>query len=241
MQQNTQIPLKSIVAKQDGHSLQVNSIFYTIQGEGPFAGHPCVFVRLAGCNLQCPGCDTEYTIYSEMGIGNIIEEIEIKDASGSQLVIITGGEPFRQDISVLVRSLVAMGYHVQIETNGTLPPPERMNTFRSGKVLHNAVTVVCSPKTGTVNKELLPFIKAYKYVAAHPITAADGLPDQALFHTAKPKLARPHEGFAGDIYLQPMDEQDPIVNERNTKAVVESCLTHGYKLCLQLHKIVGVA
>lgn len=241
MNKNTQIPLKSIAAKQDGHSLQINSIFHTIQGEGPFAGRPCVFIRLAGCNLQCPGCDTEYTVYTEMGIGNIIEEVEVKDVSQSMLVVITGGEPFRQELGVLVRSLVAMGYHIQIETNGTLPPSERMRVFRSGKALHHALTIVCSPKTGTVNKELQPFIKAYKYVAAHPITAPDGLPDQALFHMAKPKLARPHEGFDGEVYLQPMDEGDKIINEKNMQAVVESCLTHGYKLCLQLHKIVGVA
>ena len=241
MQQNTQIPLKSIVAKQDGHSLQVNSIFYTIQGEGPFAGHPCVFVRLAGCNLQCPGCDTEYTIYSEMGIGNIIEEIEVKDVAKTQLVIITGGEPFRQELGPLVRSLVAMGYRVQIETNGTLPPSERLEAFRVGRTLHHALTVVCSPKTGSVNQKLLPFIKAYKYVANSNLHPEDGLPLSALLHSAYPYLARPHDGFTGDIYLQPMDEGNARLNANNTKAVVESCLTHGYKLCLQLHKIVGVA
>jgi len=48
-------------AKGDGSILDFHSMFFTIQGEGPFAGHRSIFVRLAGCNLQCPGCDTEYT------------------------------------------------------------------------------------------------------------------------------------------------------------------------------------
>ena len=59
------------VLNETGLSLQVNSIFYTIQGEGPFAGRPAIFIRLAGCNLQCPGCDTEYTKRQTMTVDEI--------------------------------------------------------------------------------------------------------------------------------------------------------------------------
>ena len=65
MQRNTQPAEKQV--KSSGLILAINSIFYTIQGEGPFAGSPAVFVRLAGCNLQCPMCDTEYTSRQQMG------------------------------------------------------------------------------------------------------------------------------------------------------------------------------
>ena len=100
MQINIQ-PIEKL-ARSDGLRLDVHSIFATIQGEGPFTGHPCVFVRLAGCNLQCPGCDTDYTEDRRMmQIYEIAESVaSVLKASGSTrakvpLVVITGGEPFR--------------------------------------------------------------------------------------------------------------------------------------------------
>lgn len=236
MQLNQQIPTKSIAA-QSGNDLQVHSIFYTIQGEGPYAGMPSVFLRLAGCNLQCPGCDTEYTEGARtMGVGDICEAVECAhvapDGMGFRpLLVITGGEPFRQNLTFLARTFVAMGWQVQIETNGTLPPSDG---------LPNSVTIVCSPKTGKVNKELSQRVAAWKYVArAADICKNDGLPNIALGHSVGGRLARPE--YPGvPVYLQPMDEQDEQLNAANTKAVVESCLRHGHRLCLQMHKIVGV-
>lgn len=236
MQLNQQIPTKSIAA-QSGHDLQVHSIFYTIQGEGPYAGMPSVFLRLAGCNLQCPGCDTEYTHGAQfMGIGDICEAVErahvAPDGMGEHpLLVITGGEPFRQNLTILTRTFVAMGWRVQIETNGTMPPSDG---------LPDSVTIVCSPKTGSINKRLAGRIDAYKYVArAADISPDDGLPFIALGHSVAGALARP--SYLGvPVYLQPMDEQDDKLNAANTKAVVESCLRHGHRLCLQMHKIVGV-
>ena len=229
MQPNQQIPTKSI-ANHSGDSLNVHSIFYTIQGEGPFAGMPAVFVRLAGCNLQCPGCDTEYTNGAQMmSVGAICEAIELV-APGYPVIVITGGEPFRQNLTILTRTLVAMCYTVQIETNGTLPPPVSMP---------GTVTVVCSPKTGRINKFLHERINAWKYVArADDISPVDGLPTIALGHSNRGGLARPTND--APIYLQPMDEQSCVKNKLNEQAVVESCLKHGHRLCLQMHKIVGV-
>ena len=229
MKANQQIPTKSI-ANQSGNSLLVHSIFYTIQGEGPFAGSPAVFVRLAGCNLQCPGCDTEYTEgASQMGVGDICEAIE-QAAPGMPIIVITGGEPFRQNLAILTRTLVAMSYTVQVETNGTLP-------FSVG--MPDAVVVVCSPKTGNINVFIRDRVNAWKYVARdQDISKVDGLPDIALGHSNRGGLARPTND--SPVYLQPMDEQDPVLNHMNTSAVVQSCLKHGHRLCLQMHKIVGV-
>lgn len=229
MQDNPQIPVKSI-AHHSGQMLLVHSIFYTIQGEGPFAGCPAIFVRLGGCNLQCPGCDTEYTQGAEwLHIGELIEKIELA-SQDCKLIVITGGEPFRQNLNIFTRTAVAMGWSIQIETNGTLPPPTDWSAF--------GITIVCSPKTGKVNKQLLPMIDAWKYVGRAADLMEDGLPVSALGHSASPHLARPI-GHA-PVYLQPMDEQDPIKNQANTQAVVESCMRHGYRLCLQLHKIIEV-
>ena len=229
---NTQEPLKQSLVT-DG-SLLVHSIFKTIQGEGPFVGQPCVFVRLAGCNLQCPLCDTEYTVGTgRMTTLSIVTAI-FNIFPETRLVVITGGEPFRQEISPLVKALVSSGHvQVQIETNGTL------YTHGFDYIgLSNLVTVVCSPKTGRVNKLLLHYIKAWKYVAtADSLSPVDGLPVHALEHPASPQLARPPEGAL--VYLQPVDEGDPELNKKNLDSVIASCYKFGYRLGLQIHKLIG--
>lgn len=241
---NQQIPMKA--DHEGSSSLLVHSIFGTIQGEGIFAGEPCVFIRLGGCNLQCPACDTEYTNGAEsMTVDTILGRVFKHRPPKTDLVVITGGEPMRQRIGLLIAALNEAGLRVQIETNGTLY--DESIDFSTGKVF-----VMCSPKTGSVNQMLKKHITAYKYVGGcdelglgYPSSQnhglmTDGLPCQALGHTAKPHLARPHEGFKGKVYLQPIDRQNAELNAYHTQAVVESCLKHGYTLCLQMHKIVNV-
>lgn len=217
----------------NGISLDVQSIFWTIQGEGMFAGHPAVFVRLAGCNLQCPGCDTDYTSKRKMmTMPDVVDQVFYYNKLDKPcLVVITGGEPFRQNITPLVTKLLKCGYQVQIETNGTLAPSPDFPT---------KAVIICSPKAGKINAKLLPEINAFKYVMnANSQNLADGLPILALGHTAVPQLARPP--FDGrPIYLQPMDSQDVVENKANTDAVVTSCMEHGYIVQLQIHKIIEV-
>lgn len=235
---NEQPPEKA--ASGDGSVLAVNSLFYTLQGEGPFAGMPAVFIRLAGCNLQCPLCDTEYTNRDNYSVEEILDTVDgawrnvVDPGHGAMpIVVITGGEPFRQPIRPLVETLLAARYVVQIETNGTL--------YRSLPWGHKNLHVVCSPKAGKVNADLLPWIGTFKYVATVDSLQADGLPSHALEHPNAHGLFRPPPGHTAKIYLQPVDEQNIARNARNTAAVVESCMAHGYRLCLQLHKIVGLA
>ena len=100
-------------------SLKVNEIFYSIQGESSFAGYPCIFVRLAGCNLRCAYCDTRYAYDegTEMDILQIIKQVE---RYGCPLVEVTGGEPLIQkETPHLIHSLLEKGYHVLLETNGS--------------------------------------------------------------------------------------------------------------------------
>ncbi|MHB8772365.1 MAG: radical SAM protein [Syntrophales bacterium] len=101
-------------------SLTVNEIFASIQGESSHAGRPCVFIRLTGCNLRCSYCDTRYAY--EEGTQREIAEIEQAVRScGYPLVEVTGGEPLLQpETPALVRQLLAGGYTVLLETNGSL-------------------------------------------------------------------------------------------------------------------------
>jgi 7-carboxy-7-deazaguanine synthase len=100
-------------------TLRINEIFYSIQGESSYAGRPCVFVRLTGCNLRCSYCDTQYA-YEEGGameVNHIFEQISPMQC---RLVEITGGEPLIQEKTpILVEGLLEDGYEVLLETNGT--------------------------------------------------------------------------------------------------------------------------
>jgi 7-carboxy-7-deazaguanine synthase len=100
-------------------SLNVNEIFYSIQGESTYAGKPCVFIRLTGCNLRCSYCDTQYAYHD--GEKQDIREIMDKVASyGCRLVEVTGGEPLLQEETPhLINLLLGAGYKVLLETNGS--------------------------------------------------------------------------------------------------------------------------
>jgi 7-carboxy-7-deazaguanine synthase len=101
-------------------SLQVNEIFYSVQGESTYAGHPCVFVRLTGCNLRCRWCDTAYAFYDgeTLTVEQVLERVR---AYKCPLVEITGGEPLLQDeVHFLIDRLLVEGYEVLVETGGSL-------------------------------------------------------------------------------------------------------------------------
>lgn len=100
--------------------LRVNEIFYSIQGESSFAGWPCVFVRLTGCNLRCTYCDTQYAYYegSDLAVPEIVARVQAFQCS---LVEVTGGEPLlQQDTPTLIARLLDLGHTVLLETNGSV-------------------------------------------------------------------------------------------------------------------------
>lgn len=226
----------------DGKTLDVVSLFQTIQGEGPFAGRPAVFVRLAGCNLSsgCTMCDTDYTTGRRMvPIDNLAKQVETLAKAGTvnriNLVVITGGEPFRQPIAPFMDELLDQGYQVQIETNGTLDPrlSKYFECLRPNDP-EGEFHVVCSPKTPKLHNAMLPWIDVYKYVVrAGEIDPRDGLPTRTLGNTCG--VARPHTKEV-PVYVQPLDEQDPEKNKANALAAVNSCLKFGYRLSYQIHK-----
>lgn len=230
-------PIEKRDVRTDG-AVAVHSIFHTIQGEGPFCGTPSVFVRLAGCNLQCPACDTDYTSTRALMGPSVVRDL-VREQAQSGLVVITGGEPFRQNLEPLFRDLLGAGYYVQVETNGTLEPtPFRYNRRTDQR---KGVYIVCSPKTGKLHPAIYKEACALKYVVSHDsIRPEDGLPLTALAHPANPYPARPPKRWKRPVYVQPMDAKDRQLNKLNYDAAVRSCLTHGHILQLQVHKIIGV-
>ena len=101
--------------------MQITEIYKSLQGESTYAGLPCVFVRLTGCNLRCSWCDTEYSFYGgkKMSPEQVFEEVVDLSPDGG-LVEITGGEPMLQERELvpLMQRLVDSGYKVLLETSG---------------------------------------------------------------------------------------------------------------------------
>lgn len=245
---NPQKPTRIDHSARNSGSYKVHSIFETIQGEGPFAGIPCVFVRLAHCNLQCPLCDTEYTEGAKwMTTEHILQRVTQLSRGVAELVVVTGGEPFRQDLTALFNELCGAWFSVQVETNGTLPPPQP-NTpggFCYSKETYPKPThvhVVVSPKTDKIHEGIRNVAMAYKYVTTGN-DSDDGLPITALDHPVKVRLARPRwpEVRYHQVYLQPADVGDEERNKALLAHTVAQCLKFGYRLCVQTHKIVGLA
>lgn len=210
----------------DGSVLKVTSLFPTLQGEGPFTGHPAVFVRLGGCNLACSFCDTEFEEFTEVPTAELLAHIQLMAYSGDvclrNLVVITGGEPLRQNIAPLCAVLIKHGYTVQIETNGTL-----------WRDLPEEVHVICSPKTsgGTyhpLREDLLKRIDALKF-----IISADETDYREVGEVGQAKYRIP-------VYVQPMDQYDEAKNNANMQRTLELATARGYRLSLQTHKLLGI-
>jgi 7-carboxy-7-deazaguanine synthase len=104
--------------------MQITEIYKSLQGESTYAGLPCVFVRLTGCNLRCAWCDSEYTFHGgrKMTVDEVRSEVSRLSPDGG-LVEITGGEPMLQERELIpfMQSLLDGGYTVLIETSGERP------------------------------------------------------------------------------------------------------------------------
>ena len=105
----------------EANLLKISELFFSIQGESSFAGYPCVFIRLAGCNLRCSYCDAKYT-YDKPGKEiSITDIIQFTTKYPNSVIEITGGEPLLQEGSLtLMERLLASGRTVLLETNGSL-------------------------------------------------------------------------------------------------------------------------
>lgn len=226
--------------------LIVNSIWPTIQGEGPDAGRPAVFIRLAHCNLRCHFCDTEFETGEKMTVDQIFAKVtsavfEPGRLGVAKLVVITGGEPLLQNIIPLVRVLNSVSMEVAVETAGTVYVDGLDKVFDDARNLFGNI-IVCSPKTPRLNEKLVPLIGAYKYVLrmgeADP---EDGLPSMSTQSQNQfAKLFRPDRYSHAPIFLQPCDEGNDVVNRKNLELVSSVCMKFGYRMSVQLHKVAGL-
>jgi 7-carboxy-7-deazaguanine synthase len=218
----------------------VNEIFESIQGEGRFTGVPSVFLRLQGCPVGCPWCDTQHTwsvasediitvtqlreknaeapTHANMSVAGFLDEYK-KRGYQAKHIVITGGEPAMHDLLPLTTELLAQGWSVQIETSGTF-----------ALMCHKDVFVTVSPKINMPGKfPILPHVMARANEIKHAIAMQKHVDElQALL------LDCP---VSGDtlIYLQPISQQ-----ARATELAVATCIKQNWRLSLQTHKFIGI-
>jgi len=136
--------------------MQITEIYKSLQGESTYAGLPCIFVRLSGCNLRCSWCDSEFSFYGgqKMTLQEVLSEVARLSLTGG-LVEITGGEPMLQEREVipLMEQLLEAGYQVLLETSG-----ERV-LARVPKQVIKIVDVKC-PHSGEPNTFALENLEA---------------------------------------------------------------------------------
>ena len=192
--------------------MRINEIFYSLQGEGFYTGTPSLFIRLSGCNLQCPFCDTELIPYTDMTEREIIEEAE---KCLAKHVVITGGEPSLQLTNSLVEGLHGVGKYVAVETNGTHELPS------------NVDWITLSPKDHFVRTDAAIVLRRCNEIKV--VFIEQGLPREYA------------EIQADQHFLQPCDVGDEARNAEILKRTIDYCLAHPiWRLSLQTHKLIGV-
>lgn len=197
--------------------MKVNEIFYSLQGEGRWAGRGAIFIRFSGCNLKCPFCDTDFSKHTDMTPWEIMQEVT--KLARDVMVVLTGGEPSLQnekEMAKLCQLLHIENYYIAIETNGT-------NLLKQ----ENYDWITISPKD--------------KYLG---VTKA--LPLQNNCNELKVvfdgEAPYPYEYIEADYrYLQPCDTGNKEKNER----IIQDCITYIknnplWKLSLQTQKILKV-
>lgn len=101
------------------YPLSPQGVFWTVQGEGMHAGRPEVFIRLAGCNVNCPECDTDYSVAERASVKEIARRV-CEQSNTAEWVWLTGGEPLIHDLLPLIAELRRLGFRIAIATSGSI-------------------------------------------------------------------------------------------------------------------------
>jgi 7-carboxy-7-deazaguanine synthase len=211
--------------------LAINEVFYSLQGEGRYAGTPMVFIRLAGCNLRCSWCDQPDTIaegfvdrlgvewrlaYDKMPEVEVVEKVT---QHPTRHVCLTGGEPTTHKLYDLISRLLDINKLLHIETNGTVCP-----------TWIRLIKHICvSPKRGfDIDPTMLGLANDLKFIVDDEFTMEEA------------EKWRREKSFQGQAYLQPCNFKDTWHPDSVKKCVELVKAYPQYKLSLHLHKILGV-
>lgn len=219
----------------------ISEIFYSIQGEGELVGVPSVFIRTAGCNLRCGWCDTPYASWhpegEDMSVDRIVEEVKKYPAKHC---VVTGGEPMiARNIRELAAELHAAGFHITIETAGTVPPEGISCDLASiSPKLSNSTPVEDSIEASWIDRHeksrrrpevLRQWVESYHYQFKFVVSSSSNIAE--IMETVSPLAGRipPWK-----ILLMPEGTEDIALKSRQSD-VLEICKERGYRYCDRLH------
>jgi 7-carboxy-7-deazaguanine synthase len=219
----------------------ISEIFYSLQGEGELTGVPSVFIRTSGCNLRCSWCDTPYASWhpegQEISEGEILTEVRKYPA---RHCVLTGGEPMvARQIHELATCLKQEGYHITIETAGTIVPNGIACDLASlSPKLSNSTPDVSAISPAWVKRHettrfqpevLRQWVSCYPFQLKFVVSSAEDLPEiEAVVAGIGESIP------AWRIQLMPEGTDSAVLSSRRTD-LIALCREKGYRLCDRLH------
>lgn len=196
-------------------SLPINEIFYSLQGEGAQTGKAMIFIRLAGCNLHCSYCDTDFSVREILSLQQLLARIE---QFPSTEILWTGGEPLLRLNGGIVQFFKKAGYRQSIETNGTIPTIEGLDY------------ITCSPKPEAFSKLHINFPNG---VDEWRFPFGEGIPLPPEISNLPP---------ATNYYVSPIFDLHKAISQQQSALLkcIAFVLEHPkWQMSVQTHKLVG--
>ncbi len=239
-------------------SLLISETFTSLQGEGKLTGVPTWFVRLSGCNLRCTWCDTPYASWDPEGpvrtVAEIVREaVSHREASGVRHAVLTGGEPMLPPAIVpLSRALRDEGFHITIETAGTIVRPVACDLMSLSPKLANS-TPIGDPRDPSgawasrheqrrLNAQSLrilwhgspEFARTTDRQCKFVVKGEDDLPEiESVLALLDEGRTDDERTPPSDILLMPEGTTEPTPGARDT--VQRICMRTGFRYCTRLH------
>lgn len=217
--------------------MNISEIFYSIQGEGMFAGVPSVFVRTAGCNLRCTWCDTPYTSWTprgeDTGLGTILAEVR---RHWCGYAVVTGGEPMLDpELQRLTAGLREIEHHITIETAGTVYQPVTCDLMSISPKLSNSTPMkrakgqfaAAHDQTRLQPDILKRLISEYEYQLKFVVETKEDVGEiNGVLKDLNADRKR--------VLLMPQGTTKKMVHERSLW-LVEACKFYGYRFTPRMH------
>jgi len=216
-------------------TLTISEIFSSIQGEGLLTGMPSVFVRTSGCNLRCSWCDTPYTSWTPegeaMSLADILRAVDAHPSVGH--VVLTGGEPMiAKGASILVSALQKKGYHVTVETAGTVWQEMSPDLWSISPKLANSTPPEEPWRTRHDGRRLAEDVIA-QMMASAPYQLKFVVAEPADLDELAPLVAR-LGAEASRVLLMP-EGRDVARLDAVASWLVKACMERGFRFCDRMH------
>ena len=214
------VNIRKEMIEKENKKYKINEIFYSVQGEGFHMGMPAIFIRFAGCNLNCGYCDTKNDANYEYDLSSLLEIVnDISRQYNTNNIILTGGEPTLQIDAPIINNLY-LKYKIYLETNGS----------KEVEDIEKVDYIVCSPKKDVkINIQRIDELK---------LVLAQGDKIDNYINLIGHKIHREIKNF----YISPVH----VISNNIFKENIDYCFdllkdNSRYKLTYQIHKILGLA